>query len=162
MKNSYLLVQLVLAFTNTNIPQVSTCRNKAAPTVHLKEEKLCFYYSDFFQGNFIFTDSGEICLIDFDKAGFLPSSFMIYALTESHWDPGRWIKNNIMLSLREDELKAVENNLEAMRNIFSWLAIGCRVGEWGKPCLLYHLVPRVANIESVVQGIPQPKRPWLE
>ncbi|KAK2596516.1 hypothetical protein N8I77_013403 [Diaporthe amygdali] len=118
--------------------QVSTCRNKAAPTVHLKEEKLCFYYSDFFEGNFIFTDSGEICLIDFDKAGFLPQSFMIYALAESHWDPGRWIKNNIMLSLREDELKAVEKNLEAMRNIFSWLAIGCRV------------------------GVPQPKRLWLE
>lgn len=116
--------------TNTDTPQVATCRNsKAAPTVHLKEDKLCFYYSDFFEGNFIFTDAGEICIIDFDKAGFLPQSFMIYALAESHWDPGRWIKNGIMSSLRQDELEATEKNLEAMRKIFAWLAIGCRVGE---------------------------------
>lgn len=144
---------------------MSTCRNKAAPTVHLTEEKLCFYYSDFFAGNFIFTDSqgsGEICLIDFDKAGFLPQSFMIYALAESNWDPGRWIKDDIMSGLREDELKAVEKNLEAMRNIFYYLAIGCRVGELQNPCPSYHLVPRVANIESVVQGVPPRKRPWLE
>jgi len=141
---------------------VSTCKNEDAPKVHFKEEKFCFYYSDFFEGNFIFTDSGEICLIDFDKAGFLPQSFMLYALAESHWEPGKWIKDIIMSSLPEGDLEVIEKNLKAMRNIFYWLAIGCRVGESGKSCPLYNLVPRVANIESVVQGVPRQKRPWME
>ncbi|KAH8781054.1 hypothetical protein F5883DRAFT_405959, partial [Diaporthe sp. PMI_573] len=44
---------------------------KDAPTVRL-ERNLCFYYSDFYASNFIFTDSGDLCLIDFDQAGFLP------------------------------------------------------------------------------------------
>lgn len=122
-------MQLVLVFTNTNLAQVSTIKNKTAPTVDFKDEKLCFYYSDLSAGNFIFTDAGEVYLTDFGKAGFLPQSFMIFALGESYWGPGRWIKDNIMLSLGEDEVQAVENNLKAMRNIFYWLAIGCKIGE---------------------------------
>lgn len=109
----------MLASTNANNSQVSTIRIKDAPTVRL-ERNLRFYYSDFFAGNFIFTDSGDLCVIDFDQAGFLPQSFIMFAIVESRWYPGYWIK---------DTLKLPEDNLEAMKNIFYWFAIGCRVGK---------------------------------
>ena len=98
---------------------MSTIRIKDAPTVHL-ERDLCFYYSDFYAGNFIFTDSGDICLIDFDQAGFLPQSFMMFAMVDSRWFPGHWIK---------EILKLPEDNFKAMHNILYWFAIGCRVGK---------------------------------
>lgn len=79
------------------------------------ERELCFYYSDFYPGNFIFTDSGEVCVIDFDEAGFLPASFMAYALTQSRWAPGHWIQDKIDLPVA---------NLDAMRNISYWFSIG--------------------------------------
>lgn len=79
------------------------------------ERDMCFYYSDFYPGNFIFTDAGDLCLIDFDQAGFLPLSFMSFALAESRWDPGLWIK---------DTLGLPEHNLDAMKNIFYWFVVG--------------------------------------
>lgn len=127
---------------------MSTCRKQDAPKVDFKAEKLCFYYSDFYEGNFIFTDSGEICLIDFDKAGFLPQSFMVFALAESHWAPGNWIEDIIMSSLPKGDLEGIEKNLKAMRHIFYYLAIGCRVGESGKFCPLYNLVPSAQWLTS--------------
>lgn len=75
---------------------------------------MCFYFSDFYPGNFLFTDAGDICIIHFDQAGFLPPSFMSYALARSHWGPGNWIR---------DILRLPEHNLEAMKNIFYWFAI---------------------------------------
>lgn len=96
------------------IAQVSTLRNKTAPTVRLERE-MCFYFSDFYPRNFIFTDAGDICVIDFDQAGFLPPSFMSFAVAQSRWGPGLWIR---------DILRLPEHNLDAMKNIFYWFAIG--------------------------------------
>lgn len=98
---------------DTIVAQVSTIRNKTAPTVTL-ERDLCFYFSDFYPSNFIFTDAGDICVIDFEQAGFLPLSFMSFAVAQSRWGPGLWIR---------DRLKLPEHNLDAMKNIFYWFAI---------------------------------------
>lgn len=106
---------------------MSTLRNKEAPTVRL-ERDLSFYYSDFYDGNFIFTDSGDICVIDFDQAGFLPRSFMMYAMNESSWYPGHWIK---------DVLGLPKDNLKAMKRIGYWFAIGVSwLGESEVSCSL--------------------------
>lgn len=128
---------------------MSTLRDKTAPTVRL-ERNLCFYYSDFFPGNFIFTDAGDLCLIDFDQAGFLPLSFMSYALAESRWSPGLWIKDIIRLP---------EHNLNAMKNVAYWFAIGVSwLGESGRASPFCNLMSRVANIKFGVKGLPRPKR----
>lgn len=107
----------LLAFTNANNSQVSTIIIKNAPTVRL-EKNLHFYYGDFFASNFVFNDSGDFYVIDFDQAGFLPQSFMMFEVVESCWYPGYWIK---------DILKLPEDNLEAMKNISYCFAIGCQV-----------------------------------
>ncbi|POS75959.1 hypothetical protein DHEL01_v205642 [Diaporthe helianthi] len=110
-----------------HLNKVSTLRFKDSPTVRL-ERKLCFYYSDFFAGNFIFTDSGDLCIIDFDQAGFLPESFMMFALADSSWYPALWIKD--ILGLPQD-------NLEAMRNMFYWFTIGVAyIGKLQNPSAL--------------------------
>lgn len=97
------------------------------------ERNLCFYYSDFFDGNFIFTDSGDLYVIDFDQAGFLPQSFMMFAMADSRWYPGHWIK---------DILRLPEDNLKAMQNIFYWFTIGVAwLGESENPCSLYSPIP---------------------
>ncbi|ROV91212.1 hypothetical protein VMCG_09345 [Cytospora schulzeri] len=47
------------------------------------DKELEFYYSDLSCGNFIFTSAGGhtvLYIIDFDEAGFLPSSFMTFVL----------------------------------------------------------------------------------
>lgn len=49
------------------------------PTVTLERE-LHFVYSDFNRTNFIFTENGDLYIIDFDYANFLPISFMHFAL----------------------------------------------------------------------------------
>ncbi|ROV92461.1 hypothetical protein VSDG_06670 [Cytospora chrysosperma] len=105
-----------------HLNKVSTLRFKDSPTVRL-ERDLCFYYSDLYDGNFILTDTGDLCIIDFDQAGFLPLSFMSFALAESRWEPGFWTK---------DILSLPENNLNAMKNIFYWFTIG--VCWLGHPC----------------------------
>jgi hypothetical protein len=51
---------LVLTTAETNTAQVATLRKEEGPTVIL-ERSLCFYYSDFYEGNFIFTEPGDIC-----------------------------------------------------------------------------------------------------
>lgn len=100
-------------------------RNKTAPTEHL-ERNLCFYYSNFFPGNFIFTDTGNLYLIEIDQAGFPPSSFVSYALTESCWAPGLWTKDTGILRLPE-------HNLDAMKNIAYWFTISSSwLGELGR------------------------------
>lgn len=116
------------------------------------ERNLCFYYSDFYEHNFMFTDggAGDLYVIDFDQAGFLPPSFMTYALAESHWPPGRWVW---------DVLKLPEHNLEVMKKIHYFFVIGSwRIGELGEPCPLCHSKPQMANIKLDVKGLPRPPK----
>lgn len=116
------------------------------------EKDLCFYYSDFYEHNFMFTDggAGDLYIIDLEQAGFLPRSFMAYALAESHWPPGRWVG---------DVLKLPEHNLAVMKKIHYFFAIGSSdIGELGEPCPLYHLKPQMANIKLAAKGLPRPPR----
>ncbi|KAG4429683.1 hypothetical protein IFR05_014838 [Cadophora sp. M221] len=50
--------------------------------VNFENEDLCFYYSNFFEGNFIFTNKGDFYIVDFEHAGVLPARFITYALDQ--------------------------------------------------------------------------------
>ena len=50
--------------------------------IDFRKEDLCFYFSDLYEGNFIFTDECELYILDFHHAGFLPTSFMTYAFDQ--------------------------------------------------------------------------------
>lgn len=77
------------------------------------ERELHFYFGDLYHGNFIFTDSGDLYFIDFEQAGFLPLSFMAYAV--ARWSIGLWIKDRLCLP---------ENNMKAMHRVAYWFLIG--------------------------------------
>src|SRR5271154_3787472 len=49
-------------------------------TVDFSSDKLIFYYTDINKSNFLITKTGELCVIDFQDAGFLPESFMSFVL----------------------------------------------------------------------------------
>lgn len=139
----------LLTVADTNTAQVARLRDKEAPTVSL-ERNLCFYYSDFYENNFMFTDSGDLYVIDLDQAGFLPPSFMSYALAESHWAPGRWVG---------DVLKLPEHNLEVMKKIhYFFMICSSNIGELGEPCPLCHPKPQMANIKLAAKGLPRPPK----
>lgn len=68
----------------------------------------------------MFTDSGDLYFIDFEQAGFLPLSFMAFALV-GIWPVGLWIKDRLCLP---------ENNMAAMERAAYWFMIS--VHELGK------------------------------
>ncbi|KAL2072452.1 hypothetical protein VTL71DRAFT_11795 [Oculimacula yallundae] len=73
--------------------------------INFRNEDLCFCYSDLFEGNFIFTNEGDLYVVDFEHASVLPASFITYALDQPR--PAYIaIKNNISLPYE---------NLEAMK-----------------------------------------------
>lgn len=133
---------------------MSTIRDNAAPTVHL-ERDLCFYYSDLFPGNFIITDAGDLCLVDFDQAGFLPVSFMSYALTQSHWSS--WLMAEV-----QKIMMLPEHNLDAMKSVAYYFAIGARsIGESGRASSssFAKLMSQVTNIKfDMMKGLPSRKK----
>ncbi|KAH6718703.1 hypothetical protein BKA61DRAFT_261570 [Leptodontidium sp. MPI-SDFR-AT-0119] len=45
-------------------------------------ESFCFCFADLFEGNFIFTATSSLYIVDFHHASFLPTSFMTYALNQ--------------------------------------------------------------------------------
>ena len=48
--------------------------------VDFSNEELCFCYSDIWEDNFLITKAGQIYVIDFQDAAFLPMSFMSFVL----------------------------------------------------------------------------------
>ena len=44
--------------------------------VDFSNEKLCLCYSDIWEENFLITKAGQVYVIDFQHAAFLPTSFM--------------------------------------------------------------------------------------
>lgn len=67
--------------------QVANFRNPSSssavklPTVKLERE-LHFVFSELYEGNVIFTTTGEVCVIDFEQANSLPLSFMTHAMVQ--------------------------------------------------------------------------------
>ncbi|OAA61779.1 Acyl-CoA N-acyltransferase [Niveomyces insectorum RCEF 264] len=62
-----------------HLNRVATFRVRTAPTLTL-ERDLHLVYADLHTANFVFTRSGDLYVIDFDMAAFLPLSFMTFAL----------------------------------------------------------------------------------
>lgn len=107
-----------------------------APTMTLERE-LRFYYSDLSGGNFIFTTAAGhtvLYIIDFDEAGFLPSSFMTFVLHSSIRSTSVPIAQNIV-----DLIKLNDRNLLAMRNVSYFLSTSVNtIGEFNvktQPCI---------------------------
>jgi hypothetical protein len=78
-----------------------------------------FCFADLFEGNFIFTNKGNLYIVDFHHASFLPTSFMTYAL--DHRRP-------VCAAIR-DKFTLPQNNLAAMRVaryyfMMSWRKVG--------------------------------------
>jgi len=48
--------------------------------VDFSNEKLCLSYSDIWEDNFIITETGQIYVIDFEAAAFLPTSLTSFVL----------------------------------------------------------------------------------
>lgn len=48
--------------------------------VDFSNEELCMCYSDISEDNFLITNAGQIYVIDFQDAAFLPTSFMTFVL----------------------------------------------------------------------------------
>lgn len=98
----------------------------------------------------MFTDDGDLFLIDFDQAGFLPPSFMSFALAESHWAPGLWVG---------DVLKLPDHNLPAFKQVFYYFAIGVSdFGEFGDTCPSCNAMARIVNNKMAAQGLPEHKK----
>ncbi|KAL5331280.1 hypothetical protein ACEPPN_000810 [Leptodophora sp. 'Broadleaf-Isolate-01'] len=74
--------------------------------INFHNEDLCFCYSDLFEGNFIFTNKGDLYIVDFEHAGFLPASFMTYALDQPR---------PVCIAIKNDFAFLPYENLEAMR-----------------------------------------------
>ncbi|PVH77713.1 hypothetical protein DL98DRAFT_636934 [Cadophora sp. DSE1049] len=75
-------------------------------SINFQNEDLCFCYSDLFEGNFIFTDKDDLYIVDFEHTGFLPASFMTYALDQPR---------PACTAIKKDFALLPHENLEAMR-----------------------------------------------
>jgi hypothetical protein len=73
-------------------------------------------YSDLYAGNFIFTDTEDLYVIDFEQANFLPLSFMSYAMFQNHF----------MCGVLKERIDLPSQNIEVMRRIGSLFVMSVR------------------------------------
>jgi serine/threonine protein kinase len=99
-----------------NWPQVANIRKGNNLQIDFTGEDLCFCFSDLFEGNFIFTDTGNLCVVDFNHVSFLPTSFMAYA-----FDQPRLVCAKI-----KDRFDLSQANLEGMRAAGYYFMISTR------------------------------------
>ncbi|KAF7558496.1 hypothetical protein G7046_g5667 [Stylonectria norvegica] len=92
--------------------KVATMIRNTAPTVRLERE-LRFVFADLYEGNFMFTDAGDLYVIDFEQASFLPLSFMSYAMIQHH----------DVCGALEGKLDLPQENIPAMRHICGLLVM---------------------------------------
>ncbi|KAK3943301.1 hypothetical protein QBC46DRAFT_405599 [Diplogelasinospora grovesii] len=85
----------------------------SALTVKL-ERKLHFVCSDLYEGNFMFTDAGDLYIIDFEQANFLPLSFMSFAVDT---------RMRAVCYMLYGKLDLPQENLPAMRKAQYWFSI---------------------------------------
>jgi serine/threonine protein kinase len=74
--------------------------------VDFSKERLRLCYSDITEDNFLITETGQICVIDFEDAALLPTSFMSFVLHGGSKPLAEAISNKVSLS--------VSANLSAM------------------------------------------------
>ncbi|OAA68020.1 Protein kinase-like domain protein [Niveomyces insectorum RCEF 264] len=94
-----------------HLNRVATFFFKTASTVTL-ERDLNLVFSDLHTGNFIFTPSGDLYVIDFDMAAFLPLSFMTFALRFPTMMSGE-----VAAAIRKDFLDLPQQNVDAMLHV---------------------------------------------
>lgn len=80
---------------------------------------MCFCFADLYEGNFIFTESNSLYVVDFHHVSFLPTSFMTYALDQPR---------PVCAAIR-DKFPLPRNNLAAMKVagyyfMISWRKVG--------------------------------------
>jgi hypothetical protein len=91
------------------------------PTVDFSEEKLCFCFSDLYEGNFLFSANGDLYVLDFEQAGFLPISFMTYAL----------IQDRLVCAAIEEKLSLPQGNLPGIIKAGSYFIMSTHtIGEY--------------------------------
>ncbi|KAM5347067.1 hypothetical protein ACJ41O_010072 [Fusarium nematophilum] len=95
-----------------HLNKLATWFGADAPKLVL-ERKLHFIFSDLYSGNFMFTDRGDLYVIDFERANFLPLSFMTYAMIQ--WRGVCW--------LLKERFSLPEENLEVMRTVCTLLVM---------------------------------------
>lgn len=105
-----------VAFGSLSEEQLATLPRKNAPTVRL-ERDLHFVFSDLYEGNFMFTASGDIYIIDFEQANFLPLSFMTYALIQD---------SVVCLNIRGKFQDLPQENIKIMQRICQYFMISKR------------------------------------
>jgi serine/threonine protein kinase len=101
---------------SSNCMQVANCPNNNNLKIDFTGEKLCFCFADLFEGNFIFTESNTLYIVDFHHAAFLPTSFMTYALDQPR----------PVCAAIKDKFALPQNNLAAMRVAGYYFMIGSR------------------------------------
>lgn len=98
-------IRTIAMITPAKLLQVANCRTKIDIPLDFTGEDMCFCFSDLFEGNFIFTETGSLYVVDFTDVSFLPTSFMTYAFDQ------RWPACQIM----RDRFDLPQGNLRAMR-----------------------------------------------
>ena len=70
------LCALIGAFTLQQVLKLA----RSPLRVDFSDDKLIFCFPDINDTNFLVTRTGEVCVIDFQDAGFMPESFMSFVL----------------------------------------------------------------------------------
>jgi hypothetical protein len=92
--------------------------------VDLSSDALTFYYSDIHDSNFLINKAGQIYVIDFQEAGFLPESFMSFVLHGARLDHPLAVSISNKITLRKS------NNLQAMSRVCGiFTASSARIGK---------------------------------
>jgi hypothetical protein len=88
-------------------------------------------YSDLFEANFVFTDTGDLYIIDFDLAAFLPLSFQNFALRTPS------LMSMIVAGRIEDQFDLPQENQVVMERVSDLiLRSSLRLGELPEPGLM--------------------------
>jgi hypothetical protein len=85
-------------------------------TVDFSNEKLYFCFCDLYEGNFIFSDDGSLCIIDFEQSSFLPISLLTFALIQCR---------PACFAIR-DKLSLPQENIPGMRLACSFFVMSVR------------------------------------
>ncbi|KAB5545921.1 hypothetical protein GE09DRAFT_1132960 [Coniochaeta sp. 2T2.1] len=105
MKDHFNRVAAVRYKTVRNPPEVTTASSK--------DEPLIYCYSDLNDENFLLCKDGEgrprLCMVDFEHASFLPTSFLAFAIAENRWHTTQPLQRRLALP---------QHNVAVMKEIY--------------------------------------------